>query len=180
MTGQRKKYGIVVLLMMMFYLSAETRIDHVRLYQQEKLIFADVQTTITLNELIEQSIKNGMDLVFSYYFEIKGKGLFDLQAIATLKKDYWVSYNRTTGQFAVKNPVTFETNHVNQLSDVVRVMQRVTQFPIIPKEQLNDEAVIIKVKFELDNSKLPTFVRLESLVSDDWDIDSGWSEWAYP
>lgn len=174
------KKGFFISLWLPFLLFAKSKIDYGSIYKEEGTYFVNVSSQIKLTPNIELSLQKGMQLVFTYEFVIQPQKKLSWKKIATLEKNYFVSYNQTINRFEVFNPVTFEQKEFFNKESMIEFMEHLYHFPLINQNQLSDEKVQLKIRFKLNKSKLPSMVRLESLFKKDWDIDSDWEIWKLP
>lgn len=156
---------------------AKSTIKKVKLYQEQTILYADIISRIQLPTELKKVIKSGLTLTFYYQFKIKETGFFHQRAIVNIKKNYRLSYHPTIDRYEIQNPITFETKYYKNFDELGKVMQVLTHFPVVHQQVLTDKSVAIKVRFMLDKNQLPIFLRLESLFSDNWEVNSDWSTW---
>ncbi|MPV85333.1 DUF4390 domain-containing protein [Ostreibacterium oceani] len=162
------------------YLQAQTKITQHKTYQQEGTIYVDVDSDIALNETVLEALKNGITLKFSYEFVIKTDRWYRIKPLATLKKSYWLFYHNVTKQYHVKNPLTYEVAIYNNAKDAIEQIASVKQFPLIHANLLKDTPYELSVRFIIDETDLPNHMKLKTLFSDYWKINSEWEKWSFP
>ncbi len=159
---------------------AESHINHFSVYEKNDILHANVASEITFSKEVDDAIKRGLDLTFSYRFIFQSKKWWGKKSIATIRKNYKIHYNKTIKKFEIQNPITFEKYYFKNINDMIRKMEKLNYFPLINRKQLNKKATRIKVRFELDKSQLPTLLRLENIINNEWDIESNWKIWKLP
>ncbi|PIE46353.1 MAG: hypothetical protein CSA44_00215 [Gammaproteobacteria bacterium] len=156
---------------------AKTYISAVSTDKVQQTLQVNVKSHIELPEAVREAIHNGITLVFSYQFEIKKQRWYPTKSLATIRKNYHLSYSRMTEKYQIENPITFERETFNRLSSAVVAMQQLNDFPLILTSQLPKTPLTLAVRFRLTAENLPSYVRLERLFSDAWEADSKWSNW---
>lgn len=169
-----------MILLLPLFVQANSKIISADVYKSEETLYANVSAFVEIKNAMVESLKNGIDLTFSYHFVIQPNSWTDFRRSIEIKKNYLVSYNQTIKKFIIKNPVTFESDAFSDINGIIEHMQSLTDFPLSGDNQLSGNNMEIKVRFELDKSRLPTFMRLENLFDDEWDINSEWIEWRIP
>lgn len=162
------------------FAQAQNTINQFTVYEKKDSLYATINSRIQFSNDLNEAIKRGLNLTFSYHFIFESEKWWGEKSIATIKKNYEISYNKTIGKFEIKNPITFEKHHFKNIRDIVRKIENLKNFPLINRKQLTEQATQIKVRFELDKGQLPTLLRLENLISDEWDVESNWKIWQLP
>ena len=183
MKEKKKVLNLFYILLTSLFLSfafAKNQIYNFDLIEKKRIWYADVNSKILLNKTIDESIKRGISLTFSYYFSFESEKWWGDLSIAEIRKNYQVSYNKTIQKYVIKNPITFEKFYFSQVKYMIDFMQKLYNFPLINKNQLSEKITFVKVKFELDKNKLPTLIKLESIFNNKWDIKSDWKIWQLP
>lgn len=155
----------------------KTAIINVSLLKKSDTLYANVFSDIQLTKAIDESIKNGFTLEFSYEFNIVKPQWYKIRSFANISKNYLLSYQHITSEYRLVNPVTFEAKTFKKMDAVIDSLNTLQQFPLIPIAQLPDEKVVLKVRFRLNSQNLPILLRLENMIDSDWDIDSDWVIW---
>lgn len=168
------------LLLLITTANAGSVIREATLYQNEETLFINVTTNIDFPKAVREAINSGIQLTFEYQFEIKNKKWYKPTALAELKKTYYLSYHRMTDKYMLSNPVTFENQEFDSLALARQAMQQLYDFPLILVTQIPEEAAVLAIRFRLTNDNLPSYLRVERIVSKSWDIDSKWRQWDFP
>lgn len=177
-----KKQSSILLIccLLPFITYSKSLIEKVRFSQHKDTLYVSVHALINSSNVLDDAVKNGLIIGFNYEFNIQKKSWYSLSPLAKLKKNYLLSYQQVTAEYQVENPVTLETHYFKTLNHAIKSMQRLTDFPLIPIQQLPNEAMLLKVRFRLISEDLPTLIRLEKMMNRDWIIDSDWTTWPIP
>ncbi len=143
---------------------------------KDETLLIDLTAQINLPVAVIDAVDNGIELIFAYQFEIYSGKWYKPLAIAKLKKEYWLSYNRTTDEYTLKDPITYQNHNFKELRAVKTYLSRLTGFPLLLFSQLPKNAHV-KLRFELSAKNLPAFTKVERLFSKKWQVNSPWYDW---
>lgn len=177
-----KKSWCILLIYYFFPLivHAKTVIEKVDFLNQDKTLYISVHASIDLNKEIDIAVKNGLIIGFNYEFKIEKEQWYIISPLAKLKKRYLLSYHHITSEYHIENPITFETKYFKTLDKAIESIAFLNQFPLIPLGQLPDERLMLKIRFSLADDNLPMLIKLEKIISNNWNVDSDWTIWPIP
>lgn len=150
------------------------------LYQEQETLYTNVKAQIDLPNETEQAVRNGLVLIFTYQFDIRNKEWLVGKSLAKLKKNYQLSYNQITDEFSIYNSVTQQVDYFRSFNAVKQFMAKLTHFPLILVKELPHKPTILRIRFYLALDNLPTYLKLEHLINNPWDINSDWTTWPIP
>ncbi len=157
-------------------LFAESEISKPEFVIEDKTLLINLAANIDLPVGVIDAVDNGIELKFAYRFEIYTDKWYKPLAIAKLKKEYCLSYNRITDEYKLRDPITYHTHYFKELRNVKAYLSRLTGFPLLLSSQVPKNAHI-KLRFELSAKNLPAFVKVERLFRKKWQVNSPWYDW---
>jgi hypothetical protein len=152
------------------------------LMQTETSYALDADFEVILSHTLEEALLRGLPLHFVMDFEITQPrgwtfGLWS-RTVASFRQQHRLSYNALTRQYRV----SFGSLHQNfeSLEEALAVIGRVRQRPVVPKDELDTDAVYTaSIRLRLDTSLLPKPLQIDALGSRDWNLSSDWYRWTF-
>ena len=136
---------------------------------------ADIE--IVLNPVLRRALKKGIALYFVTDFRLVSPRWywFD-KRIARSKQRDSLSYYALTRQYRLSGGL--QNQSFSTLKEALRVLSRVRDRPIVVNsELLRDKEHIVKLRMQLDLSRLPKPFQVEALGSKKWNLSSDWQQW---
>ena len=136
---------------------------------------ADIE--IVLNPTLRRALKKGIALYFVTDFRLVSPRWywFD-KRIARSKQRDSLSYYALTRKYRLSGGL--QNQSFSTLKEALRVLSRVRDRPIVVNsELLRDKEHIVKLRMQLDLSRLPKPFQVEALGSKKWNLSSDWQQW---
>ncbi len=142
---------------------------------------ADIE--IVLNPTLEKALKKGIVLYFVTDFRVVSPRWywFD-RRIARSKQRDALSYYALTRQYRLRclycGGSLLQKQSFSSLKEALRVLSRIRDRHIPESSKLQkDKEYIAELRVQLDLSRLPKPVQVESIGSKEWNLNSGWLQW---
>lgn len=171
------KYVWFIVAMFCFISKAESTINDLNYYQSQSIIYVNVETSIELSDKVIEAIKNGLTLNVGYLFKLYESKWYSPFSFTEVEKNYVISYDSISSTFILKNPVTNNKNNFSNVSSLLHQLSNLRDFPLISNSHLQNKKVMGKVRFQLNTSNLPVYLKADVLLSSEWDINSDWYQW---
>jgi len=145
----------------------------------ESVYYATARVDYRLSKKAMEALENGIALTFQIQIELTRIRRFLPDAdIASLHKNYQLSYQPLTRHYVVKNLSRgLQSSHVTLFS-ALRNMGRIVDLPIIDAALLEpDQQYEIAMRAVLDHNNLPGPLRLLVFWRSGFRLQSNWYQW---
>ena len=143
------------------------------------LLQVDATANLSLSDETQQALESGVDLRIQFLIElIKSRNwLWD-----TPEKEwemlFTLHFHQLSGQYILAIPQSDNLQAFNTVEDALDDLASRLSFNLGYEESLQQQGIhYLRAKVKLDTEYLPAPLKLFSLVSGDWKLDSGWRLW---
>ena len=141
----------------------------------------DAVARLRLSAPVRRALENGVPLTITWQVTIDRhrSWWFDAQA-AEIVQRYRLEYHELSLQYVVTNLNTGERRAYTRLSVALDQIGTLIGFPLVDRMLVKpprDYAGFARVRLEHDTLPLP--LRLDALLSSDWDLESQWQTWSF-
>jgi hypothetical protein len=133
---------------------------------------------IDFNARLEEAVKHGVPLVFELEFRLERPRWYWSDEVIVRKRQTWrLSYHALTRQYRLSvGPLhqSFAT-----LEEAVQVLSRVRRWLVLESRLKPGSSYVANLRLRLNISQLPKPFQVSAFTNQDWELDSGWREWAF-
>lgn len=137
----------------------------------------NISANINLSEDAIEALKNGIPLFFDYKIVFTNQQHFLSQK--TFMVQFQLKYNHITQTYILTNLNQQREINYTTLNDALAYLSNASHYPLPKILNVNPSQIdTIKIRFQLNQEKLPFSIRVISLFSKEWQLNSNW--WQCP
>lgn len=153
----------------------------VRIRTVEGVYRLDALARLHLTDPVRRALGNGVALTVTWRIAIDRERSWWFDAdVAELTQRYRIEYHELTRQYLVTNRNTGVRRSFVHLETALETIGALVGFPVVDRMLLDpprDHTGHVRVS--LDRSALPLPLRLMTLFSSAWDLESEWLAWSF-
>jgi hypothetical protein len=169
---------LLILLSPMSVARAEgIQIKSVSLAATEQGYTISMDSEITLNETLEQTLEKGIVLYFVTKFGLLDTRWYKLnEEVARSKFVVGLRYYALTRQYHLNHPAFSQS--YSSLKEALQALGRIRDLPLTAKTELKPDAdYVASLRIWLDLTRMPKPFQVETLGSSQWNLSSDKLEW---
>ena len=173
-----KKAVSLVMLFFCLFARGESVIREGGCRLQNDIWTLDLDAQVVLASGPVRALRSGIVLNFDYLVRLRAAGGWFADK-KTVHHRLQLRYNHITQRYLLKDPVTLHERNYATLATALAALGTLRSLPLISTGLLDpDKDYRIEARLRLEANKLPVSLRLATLFSSDWKIDSSW--WRCP
>ncbi len=135
---------------------------------------------VQLSPEIENALKNGLSLPFTYEFKLTRPHVYAWYRSVTdsfnptASITYRLSYQPLTRQYRVNTGGL--SRNFNNAEEALLALTIIRSWTVLEGTRIAAEDFAGKIRFRLDHSQLPKSYQLTAIGDENWVLDSGWQE----
>ena len=143
------------------------------------LLQVDATANLSLSNETQQALESGVDLRIQFLIELmKSRNWFWDSPKKDWKMLFTLHFHQLSGQYILAIPQSDNLQAFNTVQDALDDLASRLSFNLGYEESLQQQGIhYLRAKVKLDTEYLPAPLKLFSLVSGDWKLDSGWRLW---
>ncbi len=177
-----KVFQFVVFLLCVYSLSvyADFKLSGVEGLVDAGSLQVDAIADLSLSDETQEALESGVDLRIKFLIElVKSRNWIWDAPLKDWEMLFTLHFHQLSGQYILAIPQSDNIQAFNTVDEALDDMASRLSFNLGYEQSLQQQAELyLRVKIKLDTEYLPAPLKLLSLVSADWKLDSGWKEWA--
>ena len=179
----RSKFTLlIVVLAISFYsnsLRADFKLINVDAIVDGGLLQIDARADLSLSEETLEALDSGVDLRIMFLIELmKSRNWIWDSPMKHWKMLFTLHFHQLSGQYILAIPQSDNIQAFNSIEQALDDLSSRLSFNLGYEQSLEQQKELyLRAKIKLDTEYLPAPLKLLSLISSDWKLDSGWQEW---
>ncbi len=159
--------------------SADFSLTRVEAFSDDGLLQVDADAQLSLPAETQKALDSGVDLRIQFLIElVKERNWIWDNAINNWEMLFTLHYHQLSGQYILATPVSDNIKTFNTAQQALDALSDQLSFNLGYEKSFEIYSrLYIRTRIKLDTKYLPAPLKLFSLVSSDWKLDSGWKEW---
>ena len=143
------------------------------------LLQVDATANLSLPDETQEALESGVDLRIQFLIELmKSRNWLWDAPEKTWEMLFTLHFHQLSGQYVLAIPQSDNLQAFNTVQDALDDLSSRLSFNLGYEESLQQQGTYyLRAKVKLDTEFLPAPLKLFSLVSGDWKLDSGWRLW---
>ena len=144
------------------------------------LLQVDAQADLSLSQQTREALDSGVDLRMIFLIELmKTRNWIWDTPMKSWEMLFTLHFHQLSGQYILAIPQSDNIQAFNSIEQALEDLASRLSFNLGYERSLElQKKLYLRAKIKLDTEYLPAPLKLFSLVSGDWKLDSGWKEWA--
>lgn len=179
---QSKITLLIVVLAISFYsnsLRADFKLINIDAVVDGGLLQIDAQADLSLSQQTREALDSGVDLRMIFLIELmKTRNWMWDSPMKSWEMLFTLHFHQLSGQYILAIPQSDNIQAFNSIEQALEDLASRLSFNLGYEQSLEQQRnLYLRAKIKLDTEYLPAPLKLFSLVSSDWKLDSGWKEW---
>lgn len=161
--------------------AGQIRIDQLSDYHENQQLKADAQINITLSQRMQEALRHEIPLTFETEIELDERFNFlginltrNRVHILYKTKLYYFTYNHL---YFITNLRNNQTQSFDNLKEALNTLGTLDSFTVTDLAELHPNTrYTLKLRLKFDSWDLPSPLLIETLISNDWRLSSGWHD----
>lgn len=143
------------------------------------LLQIDAEADLSLSAETEEALDSGVDLRIKFLIELmKSRNWIWDAPLKDWEMLFTLHFHQLSGQYILAIPQSDNIQAFNTIEQALEDLSSRLSFNLGYEQSLEQQdGLYLRAKIKLDTEYLPAPLKLFSLVSGDWKLDSGWKEW---
>lgn len=174
------RLGAVVLLgLYLPFACADFKLTRVEAFSDEGLLQVDADAQLFLPAETQKALDSGVDLRIQFLIElVKERNWMWDNAIKNWEMLFTLHHHQLSGQYILATPASDNLKAFNTAQQALDALSDELSFNLGYEESTEVYSTLyVRTRIKLDTKYLPAPLKLFSLVSGNWKLDSGWEEW---
>ncbi len=158
---------------------ADFKLTHVDAIVDGGLLQIDADADLALSVETEEALESGVDLRIKFLIELmKSRNWIWDSPLKDWEMLFTLHFHQLSGQYILAIPQSDNIQAFNTIEQALEDLSSRLSFNLGYEQSLEQHGnLYLRSKIKLDTEYLPAPLKLLSLVSGDWKLDSGWKEW---
>lgn len=173
--------GLSALICVLWAMSAHAdfEITATEAFVDDGLLQVDSSANLVMPAEPQQALDSGVDLRIQFLIELSRSRnwIWDTQ-VENWDMLFTLHFHQLSGQYILATPQSDTIQAFNTVEQALTALASQLSFNLGYQDALKQEQTLyLRTRIRLDTEFLPAPLRLFSLVSSDWKLDSGWKVW---
>jgi len=160
--------------------ASSLRFENASTYLDDGIYYLDAFARVEIGDEPERALVNGVELHFivDVIVERDRRWWLDRQVVERRLR-YKLYFYELTRHYRVDNLQTGESDNYRSLTAALRFLGQINRLPLVGANRIKQsKRYKASIELSLDSTRLPGPLATQSVITDDWDIQSEVFEWS--